>query len=80
MEGIHCALLILYRMLKFNYIHSAHQVLVSLAAEQGTPQSLQLEVIVGVATVAVVLYLALGLLVGFIKRKLIENHDSLPRA
>lgn len=69
MEGIHYALLILYRMLKFNYMHSAHQVLVSLAAEQRPPQSLQLEVIVRVAIVAVVLCLALGLLVGFIKRK-----------
>jgi hypothetical protein len=69
MEDIHRALLILYRMLKFNYMHNAHQVLVSLAAEQGSPQSLQLEVILGVAIVAVVLCLALGLLVGFIKMK-----------
>ena len=69
MKGIHYALLILYRILKFNYMHSAHQVLVSLAAEQGSPQSLQLEVIVSVAIVAVVLCLALALLVGLIKSK-----------
>jgi len=56
-------------LLNFTYMHSTHQVTVSLAADQEFQHSLQFEAIVGVAIVAAVLCWALGLLIGFIKRK-----------
>ena len=55
-------------LLRFTYMHSTHHVIVSLVADQGSQQSLQFEIIVGVTVVAVVLGLALSLLIGF-KRK-----------